>query len=370
MGNVTRQIVVNERPTVSVIATVYNESASVDAWLAALQAQTRLPDEIIVVDGGSDDGTVAQIEAIQPTSPVPIRLVVAPGANISEGRNLAIQQATGQLIAVTDAGTQSDPQWLERLIEPLDAGEADVASGFFVPRQMSGWERALAAATLPDADEPDPDQFLPSSRSVAFRRDWFDAGLRYPEWLDYCEDLVWDLALKRAGARFRFVPDALVTFAVRPSPVAFAVQYARYARGDGKAGLFARRHALRYVTYAGLGFALTCRNAPVLLSAGLLGGAYVSRPVRRLWRRDRQSGIALRETLRGGPIVIALRGLGDLAKMVGYPAGLVWRWRRFGGIGHRTAWPRVSPAGVLFRPAALTRGNQLPEVSPGVESQV
>jgi glycosyltransferase involved in cell wall biosynthesis len=360
---------VSEHRSVSVIATVFNEGNSVNAWLSALLAQTRLPDEVVIVDGGSVDATVATIEAIQQTAPVPITLIVSPGANISEGRNLAIQRATGQLIAVTDAGTQADPRWLERLITPLDDGDVDVASGFFVPDLTSAWERALAAATLPDSNELDPDRFLPSSRSVAFRREWFDIGLRYPEWLDYCEDLVWDLAMKRAGARFRFVPDARVTFAVRPTPSAFAIQYARYARGDGKAGLFARRHALRYVTYAGLGVALSRRSAPMLLLASVLGVVYVSRPLRRLWCRDRCSGIAVGDTLRIIPLVIALRGLGDVAKMLGYPAGLAWRWRRFGGLGPRTSWPRVSSAGVLLRPATLTRESQRPEALLAAESR-
>ncbi|HEX5166118.1 MAG TPA: glycosyltransferase [Thermomicrobiales bacterium] len=359
----------NERPAVSLVATVYNEAKTIDEWLAALLAQTRQPDEIVIVDGGSDDATVANIEALQRASSVPIHLSVAPGANISEGRNLAIARATGRLIAVTDAGTLADPRWLERLIAPLAAGEADVASGFFVPRLTTGWERALAAATLPDLGDIDPDRFLPSSRSVAFRREWFDAGLRYPEWLDYCEDLVWDLAMQRAGARFRFAPDAIVTFVVRRSPAAFALQYARYARGDGKAGLFARRHALRYVTYAGLALVLRRRSVPLVSLACLLGGAYVSRPVKRLRERDRQSAVEARETLKALPLVVASRGLGDVAKMVGYPAGLFWRWRRFGGIGPQTAWRRVSPAGELFRPAALTRESQPPAVSPAAESQ-
>ncbi len=355
---------------VSVVATVYNEAPNIDEWLDALLEQSRSPDEIVIADGGSNDGTIAAIERRCSRSDIPIVFIVSPGANISQGRNLAIERASGSLIAVTDAGTRASVDWLERIIAPLERGEADVVAGFFVPRLRSRWERALAATTLPDAAEIAAQRFLPSSRSMAFRRCWFDTGVRYPEWLDFCEDVVWDLAMKRAGARFAFASDARVTFSVRPSPRSFGLQYFRYARGDGKAGLFARRHALRYATYVGLGLALKRQHARELLFTAILGVAYVARPLVRLRARDRAIGLRARDSLAIVPLVITLRALGDGAKMVGYPVGLCWRIRRFGGLGWRTAWPRVSPTGALFRPAVMTRGSQPPEASRGGESHV
>lgn len=360
---------VSGRPAVSIVATVVNEISNVDDWLTSLISQTLRPDEIVIVDGGSTDGTVDAVKRVRAASSVPIVLLEAPGANISKGRNLAIERATGTLIAVTDAGTRAEPRWLESLISPFISGDADVAAGFFVPGLASRWERALAAATLPDASDIAPDRFQPSSRSLAFSRRWFDAGLRYPEWLDYCEDLVWDLAMRRAGARFVFAPQAVVTFAVRPSPRSFIIQYARYARGDGKAGLFARRHAIRYATYAGLLIVLRRHRASELALTVLLGAAYVRRAMGRLWHRDRRSRMATHESLAAIPLVVALRAAGDLAKMAGYPAGLVWRWRRFGTIGWRSSWQRISPDGALFRPGVSTRGSRGLEVSPCDESR-
>jgi glycosyltransferase involved in cell wall biosynthesis len=300
---------------------------------------------------------------------VPIIVLEQPSANISAGRNLAIERAEGQVIVVTDAGTRAEPEWLERLVAPLVAGGADVAAGFFVPRLGTTWERALAAATLPDAGEIDGRRFMPSSRSVAFRREWFDLGVRYPEWLDYCEDLIWDMAMQRAGAHFAFVPDARVEFAVRSSLAGFATQYYRYARGDGKAGLFARRHMLRYATYAFLAAVVGRRRPIELLVALVLGAGYVRRPVRRLFQRDRQRGLRATNSARLIPLVVALRAAGDMAKMAGYPVGLVWRWRRYGGIGWRTSWRRISPAGELFHPAASTRESRPLPASRAVESR-
>ncbi len=354
--------------TVSVVATVFNEASSIHQWLDALLAQSRLPDEIIIVDGGSSDGTVELIKDRISSAVVPIHCISSPGANISQGRNIAIERAQGDIIAVTDAGTRADSCWLERLIQPLMTDDADVASGFFVPKAITAWERALAATTLPDVAEIDSKGFLPSSRSMAFRRRWFDIGLRYPEWLDYCEDLVWDLKMRRSGARFTFVLDAVVTFDVRPSPRSYSTQYFRYARGDGKAGLFSRRHALRYGTYLGLGVVAWRRRQYEWFVTCLMGVAYVRKPIVRLWNRDRQHGVSPLNTVVLIPNVIWLRALGDVAKMAGYPTGVVWRVRRFGALGPRTTWKRISPNGTLHRPAEMSRETPEPEVSPSAES--
>jgi glycosyltransferase involved in cell wall biosynthesis len=325
---------------VSVIVTVYNEIASIDALLATLASQSRAPDEVVIVDGGSDDGTLERLRATAaregqgPAWPAEIRLTVvsAPGANISEGRNLAIRSAQGPWLAVTDAGVRLEPQWLARLLAPIDAGASWVA-GFFASDPTTCFETALGAVTLPLASEIDPTRFLPSSRSVAFRRvDALEIG-GYPEWLDYCEDLIFDLRLIRAIGRPAFAPQAVAHFRPRTSLAAFGRQYFRYARGDGKADLFAGRHALRYATYlVAIPLLLTtslAARAPWswlagwLLAAGLLAMQW--RPLRRLplqWTR-----LGPIERLKALALLPMLRIWGDLAKMLGYPVGRLWRRR-------------------------------------------
>ncbi|HRW51212.1 MAG TPA: glycosyltransferase, partial [Caldilinea sp.] len=84
------------------IATVYNERASIERLLESLAGQTRRPDEVILCDGGSQDGTAEAIRAYAAHHPdrLPgLQVIVAPGANISRGRNIAIAAAAGPLIA-------------------------------------------------------------------------------------------------------------------------------------------------------------------------------------------------------------------------------------------------------------------------------
>src|SRR5262245_56208526 len=312
--------------TVSVVVTVRNEEHSVDELIGSLLAQTRAPDEIIITDGGSTDRTPEVIRGWIGRG-APIRLLVCPGANIAAGRNRAIEAASGEIIASTDAGARLDPGWLEHLVAPFGDG-TDVVVGFFRAAPRTTFERELGATTLPDVDEIDPERFVPSSRSIAFTREaWRRVG-GYPEWLDYCEDVVFDLALRRSGLQFAWAPAAVVSYRPRTSLGAYFKQYYLYARGDGKANLWPRRHLVRYATYLG---------APLVIAAGFwykhtwlavvfVAGLHVYRPYRRLVRT--LDTVPLGERLLAIALVPFLRLVGDVAKMLGYPVGLWWRLRR------------------------------------------
>jgi len=180
---------------------------------------------------------------------LPLRVVRRPGGNISQGRNAAIEAATGDIIAVTDAGVCLVPQWLEEIVAPFEDAGTQTVAGFFVPAPRTVFETAMGATVLPECQEIEPVHFLPSSRSVAFRKSAWAAVGCYPEWLDYCEDLVFDIRLRDQYGPFAFVPEATAHFRPRSSLRAFWVQYYRYARGDGRADLWRKRHTIRYLTY-------------------------------------------------------------------------------------------------------------------------
>ncbi len=318
---------------VSVIATVYDEGPAIDELLASLAGQTRQPDEVVIVDGGSRDDTLARLRRAEAAGALPLRVLERPGANISAGRNAAVAAAAGPLIAGVDAGVHLDAGWLAAIVEPFaDSDPPDVVGGFFVAAPRTAFEVALAATTLPALRDVRAERFLPSSRSVAYRKAAWAAVGGYPEWLDYCEDLIFDLRLRAAGFHFAFALRAVVGFRPRPGLGAFWRQYYRYARGDGKADLWRRRHAARYATYLlavpALG-ALALRASPWWALGYLAGAAAMFlTPYRRLpglW-----GGLSPAQRLATLAWVPIIRVAGDLAKMAGYPAGWAWRLARRG----------------------------------------
>jgi glycosyltransferase involved in cell wall biosynthesis len=314
----------------SLIVTVKNEAVALPRLLDSMAAQTRAPDEIVIVDGGSTDETLHILQAYR--ARLRLTIIAQPGVNISQGRNIAIRAATGDIICATDAGTRLDEHWVEELVKPFETNlpTVQVVAGFFVPDPQTVFETALAATTLPVLADIRPAKFLPSSRSVAFTKAaWQQVG-GYPEWLDFCEDLIFDLALRQAGFRFAFAPRALVHFRPRENLRAFFKQYYHYARGDGKANLWFTRHLIRYTTYL---VALPLLVALLLLGfwswavgfllIGFLGMFWT--PYKRLF--PMLTPLSWMERLRAIAWVPIIRITGDVAKMIGYPVGVVWRIR-------------------------------------------
>ncbi len=328
---------------ISLIATVLNEGQSMHRLMQSLVAQTCLPDEVVIVDGGSTDDTVAILQSY--TDKLPLRVLVETGANISEGRNKAIVSAQGDIIAVTDAGVILAPDWLEKITAPLiDNPKCTVSGGFFNADSTNLFELAMSATVLPLRDEINPATFLPSSRSVAFYKSLWEAVGGYPEWLDYCEDLIFDLRIKQwmsqEGGTIAFEPQAVVAFRPRGSLRSFFKQYYLYARGDGKADLWRKRHAARYLTYLvalPVVFLLGLMIHPLLWLLVLPGG-YVSmrqpyNRLRKLVASQRLKDIS-HKTYNAGELayllmmILIIRVVGDVAKMIGYPVGWIWRLRK------------------------------------------
>lgn len=314
---------------ITLIATVLNEGENIHDLMHTIQMQTRPADEVLIVDGGSTDNTLSALESYR--TQLPLKVLIQDGCNISEGRNTAIEHASFDIIATTDAGVRLAPDWLEKIVVPLEQDpHIGVAAGFFQADPKTVFEAALAATTLPHVSEIKPDHFLPSSRSIAFRREIALAIGAYPEWLDYCEDLIFDLRLKKI-TNFAFVPDAIAHFRPRTSLRSYFKQYYLYARGDGKADLWRKRHLIRYLTYLVALPAIFCLGIlvhPICWLAYLLGGfIYLRAPYSRL-----AANLALLEPkpsrldkLYAILSIPFLRLVGDVAKMLAYPVGWYWR---------------------------------------------
>ncbi len=299
---------------VTLIATVRNEALSIDALLDSLLGGSRVPDEIVIADGGSSDGTYERLTARAASDPR-IRALLAPG-NRSVGRNAAVRAARHSVIACTDAGVEVDREWLERLTQPFDEDPGvDVVSGFYRPAGATWFERAAGVVSAPSLREVNRDRFLPSTRSVAFRRTAWERAGGFDETLAHNEDTPFALAMKRAGCRFAFAPDAIVRWRPRGDLRAFTHQHRRFGIGDGEArvqGWFYGTIAAKYAMAAALAAAgLWFRPAWWALAAGL--ALFVVQQARRGWGR-----VKALEALLGVP---ALKIAYDLAYLSGYLEG-------------------------------------------------
>lgn len=224
---------------ISFVTTVYNEEKTIHIFLDSLFSQTQLPDEIVIVDAQSDDRTVEEIMQYKSRfknkkKNIRFSLFLKKG-NRSVGRNEAIRQATGDIIICSDAGCILDKNWVKKITEPFNNNKIDVVAGFYHPVTKNIFEKCLATYTSLMLDKVDAKTFLPSSRSVAFRKSVWGEIKGYPENLDTCEDLVFARNLKRRGFRFFFAKDAIVYWPQRHNLKEAFFQFYSYAKGDGQA---------------------------------------------------------------------------------------------------------------------------------------
>jgi glycosyltransferase involved in cell wall biosynthesis len=296
---------------VSLVATVRDAAAQIDEFVASVRAQTRPPDEVVVVDGGSIDGTFEALDRAEG-----VTAILEPGANIARGRNVAVRAAAHDVVAVTDADCVLAPDWLERLVAPIEQG-AQVSAGAYRPLTSSLWQ-VCATAHVPDPEELRTG-WMPSSRSLAFRREAFEDAGGYPEWLDVGEDMYLNHRWVERGVQLELAPDAVAFWRGRPTLAATWRQYARYAEGDALGGMYPQRHLIRFAAYTGGAMTWSSGRRLPRLVAMVAGILYVRGSVRRAWRRAGPTNGAKAAVLIGVPAMTAFL---DAAKMWGYLRGL------------------------------------------------
>ncbi len=218
---------------VSLICTVYNEGKSIRELLDSVIDQTRQPDEAILVDGGSEDGTREIIEEYAEKHGW-INLVVEEGCNIAEGRNTAIENASHDYIISTDGGCVLDEEWIESMLEAFEEGY-DALTGIWRPKADTLFEFVQGEIRGHHLKpENIPNNHTPSSRSAGFTRQvWADAG-KYPEYLYTGEDSEFNTNVREAGYEWQVVDDAVVYWDMRSSWKSYFKQFYRYGEGDAQ----------------------------------------------------------------------------------------------------------------------------------------
>lgn len=241
---------------ISFITTVLNESKTIEALLESLLTQTKMPDEIVIVDGGSSDDTIEKIkkEKLKFKNVKDFKVLVKKG-NRASGRNEAIEKASGKIILCSDSGCILDKNWIKNISEPFFNSKIDIVSGFYLPITNNTFQKCLASYTCVMESNVDPNNYLPSSRSIAFKKSAWEKVRGYPERFDTCEDLIFAKKMKKENLVFKFSKDALVYWPQRKNLLEAFKQFFNYAEGDGEGLYFRFQTPFLFARYI-LGFVL------------------------------------------------------------------------------------------------------------------
>jgi glycosyltransferase involved in cell wall biosynthesis len=265
---------------ITLVTTVLNDLAGTQSFLRQMACQTRPPDEIVVVDAGSRDGTWEFLQRAAAESHGRLVALQERGCNIARGRNLAIEAARFDVIVSTDVGCEWEPQWLEELVEPLlrDPGCEAVMGSWRV--QWSD-QRTLWAQVDPllrgGLKFIATDKAHASSRAIAYRKDLWQRIGKYPEDLTLAaDDLVFVLLLHKQAHKTAAALQPRCVWK-RPQRLKQILREARRNfQGSGEALIFldyfclvGGRIALEWVVLAGALLALASGGpSPLLVGLG------------------------------------------------------------------------------------------------------
>ena len=109
---------------ICVIIPVKNEESGLKELLVSILSQKPAPEEVIVVDGGSQDGTLEILDALARQEPR-LKYILEPGALPGRGRNLGISSTNADIIVQVDGGCRVGDKWLMNLLDPILQEKAD-----------------------------------------------------------------------------------------------------------------------------------------------------------------------------------------------------------------------------------------------------
>lgn len=277
-------------PRVSVVVPMRNESEHIGRCIDALQRQrypaSRL--EIVLVDGVSQDETLAVVQSRLPGARIPIRVLDNPGVTAARGLNIGVLASTGQVIVILGAHSEPDDEFIIASIDALWRSEADCVGGRIesVAHGAVGQAIALAMSSsfgVGDARFRTSNErgFVDTVAFGAYRREVFDRIGLFDESLERNVDDEFNYRLRGAGGSIYLDPDIRCRYYTRQTYRDLFEQYRHY--GEWKV-VVARRHPLQmrprhfvpaaFIGTVGASAALATLGAKAPLS--ILAGAYAA----------------------------------------------------------------------------------------------
>ncbi len=225
---------------ISIALTVFNEGDNIRNVVANLTNQTYRPDEIVICDGGSEDDTLEKIRGLIEQG-APVKLIEKKGACRGAGRNSAIEAASNQTIALTDAGTSADAKWLENLVSScLTDPSVEVVYGAVMPQPEGRFSKCLTPLMIGTSNLDG--MLCPSVASLLLQKKiWREVG-GFPEGLTTAEDLIFIDRLNSHKVKSVKNRNAIVYWSIPSSVQVLFRRFSSFSQGGLAAGFAKRWH--------------------------------------------------------------------------------------------------------------------------------
>jgi succinoglycan biosynthesis protein ExoA len=233
-------------PTVSLVVPMLDERAHIERCIASLDAQEWPHDalEVLVVDGGSSDGSREIVDNLTAGRPW-LRVVENPARRASSAFNRGIEAASGDVVCLVSAHGELPPDYVPNSVAALDRTGAAGVGGVLRHTGSDRSGRAIGLAMTSPFGMASPFRFADQAREVDTigHPAYTAAALRsvgaFDESLERNSDYEFNFRMRRAGLRLIFDPTIVTTYRPRGSLRELGRQFWWYGRAKGRV---IRRH--------------------------------------------------------------------------------------------------------------------------------
>ena len=194
-------------PTTSIVIRTLNESEHLPALLDSIATQRVQPDELILVDSGSTDSTVAIAEAAG------CKVVHIPPGEFTFGRalNWGCDAAKGEVLIFVSAHVYAlSSDWLGELVAPFADERVGLSYGGQTGDHRSNFaEIQLLKRWFPEEGTTDQQNPFCNNANCAVRKTLWETT-PYDESLPGLEDMAFARDIRAAGHRIAYVPEAKI----------------------------------------------------------------------------------------------------------------------------------------------------------------
>jgi len=193
--------------SISIVIRALNEATHIGRLLASLRSQTLQPDEVVLVDSGSSDQTVAIAEQFE------CRILHMPPSEFTFGRalNWGCDFAKGDILVFVSAHVYPlEPHWLEKLVEPFSDPKVGLSYGGQTGDHRSNYaEIQLLKTWFPDKENLDQKEPFCNNANCAVRRSLWEQH-PYDEALTGLEDIAFAKQVLADDHKIAYIPDAQI----------------------------------------------------------------------------------------------------------------------------------------------------------------
>lgn len=211
---------------ISIVIRCYNEEQHIGRLLSGIMQQTINNIEIIVVDSGSTDSTVAIASCF------PVKLISIKPEEFSFGRalNIGCQQARGQFIVIASAHVYPIyKDWLEYIVAPFSDSQVGLVYGKQRGNEVTKYsEHQVFAKWFPEQSNFKQNHPFCNNANSCIRRSLWEK-LPYDESLTGLEDLAWAKQIMQQNYRISYVAEAEISHVHDEPPLRIYNRYRREA---------------------------------------------------------------------------------------------------------------------------------------------